>query len=404
MSRTPTIKLRPSDAHRWLVCRASPGYLYQVADQLPEVLEDYIQEGIVAHELAAKWLNGEEAETADIEMDTHVKGYVDYVKKARKGADKFLVEQSVKVFYNPSRKGYIDAAILSFNKQGHIVRLHIVDLKYGRGVSVQAEENPQLASYARSLLEQGGYLISPKASISITIYQPRVVGEAAERTWNPTLIEFFDFTGKIDIAAREIQADPFNQPFAPSEDTCQFCPAQAICQKRALWLLGELDQTKEQVLAPTLLNTEQVVELPEPASLTTEQLGRLLKAADVFQKWLSKCESHVLALMTQRGEQVQGFKIVASTPHRRWDNEDKARTFLLKHLDRGTVVSESILTPSKAEGLLKKLKNEKLMKQFSQLVVRPEGQPVLASSDDTRPEFRDIDVNAEFLNEDEAML
>lgn len=161
------MKLRPSNAKSWMTCTAQPSFLEQVADQLPPENTTFTGPGTEAHALAAKWLEtGVEPEFPSAEMHAAVKGYVELVRATMSEGDALCVEQRVNLSYpTTANGGTIDALIIGPN------RLTILDLKYGQGVSVEAEQNPQLAIYAMSALiglrESGLYELGEDTLISM---------------------------------------------------------------------------------------------------------------------------------------------------------------------------------------------------------------------------------------------
>lgn len=417
------LKLRPSDAHRWMVCRASPGYVVRNAHRIVERVQDYTEEGVVAHELGAAHLLGKPF-PSDIEPDmkSHLRAYGDFVRASGAGHKNvvMLVETPVNVFYYRGKKGYVDCALLHLNKNGRVHRVHVIDLKYGRGVSVEALRNPQLSSYAYGLIRDLAdvYEFDEDAEVVITIWQPRVQGEDTERTWETNLPTLSKFCAEIGATAQCIRANPFTQPFAPGDDTCTFCPAYEFCDARTRWLLGDLGETIEAEvidLTPTVL--EQPVaapapELPAPSSLTPSQLSRILRLKPLFTKWFSKVEEYVAADALQNDTPYEGFKIVATMPHRKWVSEEEAEKFLRAHLSLDVAAPRKLITPAQAEELL--LSRDKKVRQptldrLQALIYRPQGQPTLAPIEDKRQAWRDVDVSAEFpdgsiTEEDQSLL
>lgn len=388
------IKLRPSDAHRWLVCRASPAYVarLEAEGRLPKVEYAYTKEGQVAHELAAKLLTGQPADAAaDKDMLAHVQAYVAFVRKqaTRQSCSELLVEHRVEVYYAAERHGYVDAAVVCVDG----TELCIIDLKYGRGVSVKAERNPQLTIYTKSLVEQikALYPIDRKTKVHLTIWQPRVSGEKTERTWDTTVSDIYNGCDWIDAVAQDILARPTQQPFEPGEEQCQFCPAAPICEARARDLLGSTDEVLPAVVLDAPAAT--VLAPPSPETLTAEQLGRILVVADPLRKWLSRVEAHALAVM-ESGKAIPGQKLVRGQPGRRkWKDAAEAEKLLRGCMPRDQYMHEELVSPAQAETLLKeKRRNQKTWDRFAELVTRPEGGITIAPADDERPA---IDAAAE---------
>ncbi len=412
------LKLRPSDAHRWMVCTASPGYVVQNAHRIVEREQDYTQEGVVAHELGAAHLLGKPF-PYDIEPDmkVHLVAYGEFVRKAKgRGDVTMMVETAVKVFYYPGKKGYVDCALI-FVKGGKVTRIHIIDLKYGRGVSVEALRNPQLSSYAFGLIKdlEDVYQFTDKTEVAITIWQPRVQGEETERTWLLSMDELAAFCREIGATADAIRANPYRQRFAPGDDICTFCPAYEFCDARTRWLLGEVDISDDNVLAPALLDEElppEAIDLPPPSSLTPSQLSRIVQAAPLLKKWLDKTEKYMALSMLQHDQHYDGFKVVASRPHRKWRDEAEAEKFLRAHLGLEVAAPRSLITPAQALELMKareKGVRPATLAKVQALIFQPEGQPTIAPVADKRPEWRDVRLDEEFPDgsiseEDQSLL
>lgn len=382
----PEIKLRPSDAHRWLVCRASPGYLWQLRDQLPPQDFEYTKEGQRAHEMAELWLTTKcKRQSDDIEMATHVKGYVDYCetktrdfRKTHKSVGAF-VELEMPLYYNAKRKGISDYVLASDDL------LAVVDLKYGRGVSVQAKNNPQGLIYLRSAYEAmrkaRGSDWRPGICI-VVIYQPRVQGEEAVREWIITFEEMMRLTDGYASVAADILLDPFTQTFEPADKACQFCQAAGLCTHRTQHLLGDIDTSR--TIEPVVAK-----QLPAPSTLSPDQLSRILLAAEPIRAYLAQLEKFALAAIHDRKINIPGFKVVATQPHQKWADPEAARDFLALYLEPHQFLKPSEpITPAQARQLLKRLKVEGL----SELVTRPPGQPTLVTNDDKRPPYFDSAV------------
>lgn len=392
----PVVKLRPSDAHRWLVCRAAPGYCarLEAEGRLPKEEFDYTLEGIEAHKLAALALRGEPLpDGADPLMVQHVLDYAAYVRrqleKHRKHEPLLLVEESVVVFYSPSRRGYVDAAVVVLDGE-RVTHLYVTDLKYGRGVSVEAKRNPQLSIYVKSLLGwlREHFLVDKKTEVHVTIWQPRVQGEKVERSWPTDAGTIDNYCLWVEEVAKDIHARPFEQKFEPSDDACQFCPAAGLCDARARDLLGNADET----LAPIVLDVTrdppvEQIDPPDPTTLTPEQVARVLKAADPLRAWLKKVESYALAAMEQNLVKIPGQKLVRGRPgNRRWRDAAEAEKWLRRLFPRDVVTPPSVISPAQAEVLLKERKARQVTWDgFEKLVVRPEGNLALADEADERP-------------------
>ena len=100
------------------------------------------------------------------EMRDHVQTYLDYVRSI---PGELLVEQRLDLTpWVPEAFGTADAVILDDGI------CHIVDLKYGKGVRVDAEENTQLMLYALGAYHAYDAIYGPITKFVLHIAQPRL--------------------------------------------------------------------------------------------------------------------------------------------------------------------------------------------------------------------------------------
>lgn len=405
--------LRPSGSKTWSNCTASPSFIARLRSEgkLPE--EDpgdvYTDEGSLAHEWAEKVLLGEAkvTEIEDIEMRRHVKSYVDHVLSIKSKGYSLGVEEQFQLFYNKKAPlGTADAVLISPDSK----KIHIVDLKYGMGVSVQAKENTQIAIYARSAIEElkDMYEFDEQTLITLTIWQPRVIGEKALRRWVVRLNELLEFTESLDSTAQDIYAGK-NLKFHPEENVCRFCPAKSFCKAYAGHLLGELPLEVEND-DNTELSIPNRDTLIDPEVLTEDQLGKIIKFGPEIVKWINSVQAYVLQETLNGKLGKVGYKPVATHGNRKWANESEAEVFLRKLMNKKQVFEEKLISPTKAEKLLKARKTRSATwENFSALVVRPGGGHTLAPLEDKRPnaaitaeEFEDLEF--EFTEDDMSLL
>ena len=160
--------LSASSAHRWLTCTPSA----KLEDQFPDTESEAAAEGTLAHELAEmkvrnyfftkefgkRKLNNAVRKLSENklwkdEMQGYTDEYLDYIRNTAlslKSAPSVRIEQRVYfkeyTLADPNDEiegsGIADCILL----YGDTV--HVIDFKYGKGVPVSAEENPQLMLYA----------------------------------------------------------------------------------------------------------------------------------------------------------------------------------------------------------------------------------------------------------------
>ena len=169
--------LSASGAHRWLNC--TPSARYEL--EFEERTSDAAEEGSAAHALCEHKLKRKlkkrsqrpVSEWDDDEMEECTDDYVSFVleqfaaAKQRCNDPLILIEEHLDFScYVPEGFGTGDCVIIADDN------LHIIDFKYGRGVLVNAENNPQMKLYALGALSvyEGIYDID---TVSMTIFQPR---------------------------------------------------------------------------------------------------------------------------------------------------------------------------------------------------------------------------------------
>ncbi|MBA4541957.1 DUF2800 domain-containing protein [Thermoactinomyces daqus] len=214
--------LSASGAHRWLKCTPSARLEQNIKDET----SPYAQEGTRAHALAEHWLQYElglrlDAPQGEPEMMSYVKIYVDTVLDRITPDSMVMLERRLD-FSNwvPHGFGTGDAVIVNDR------RLEIVDLKYGKGVPVSAENNPQLRLYALGAVYEFG-LLYDFTVVRMTIVQPRLDIISTEELTTSELLEWGD---SIEPLAREAFAG--KGELNPG-DHCRFCKVRSTCEARS---------------------------------------------------------------------------------------------------------------------------------------------------------------------------
>lgn len=360
--------LSASGAYRWLNCPGSA----RLEDKFEDEPSVYAAEGTLAHEMAElkiiKYFTTDlrpsefkkritelkKNELYTAEMDRYTNEYRDYINDIYLSFESkpfFLAEQRVDFSsYVPGGFGTVDCTLV-----GDKV-IHIFDLKYGKGVPVTAENNPQGMLYALgTYLEQSA--IDEIEKVVIHIVQPRIKNTSSFEITSEKLLEWAESIKGIAQKAYE-----GSNEFHVGEH-CGFCKANGNCRKQAEEYMN--------------------IEVIDPALLTDEEIGEGLAKVKELSKWAKKFEDYAL-IRAQNGGNVKGWKLVAGRGGNRTFTDKAVAAQLLEEvgLDREEIFKTELISVTAAEKLLGE---ETLYKIAGNYIQKPEGKPTLATLDDKRP-------------------
>lgn len=359
--------LSPSGAHRWMRCPGSALAEAAAAD----VPSPYAEEGRLAHEFAelclrhgldAVDLPADDDLPADAgpswarypdEMREPVQQYLDLVRAAAVDGHLETEQRLVMSEWVEGGFGTADALIL---RDGEI---ELIDLKFGRGVRVEAAGNEQLMLYALGVLQTWGPLFRLEAFV-LTICQPRLDHTSS---WRVSVEELTAFGERVRAAATAaLRPDAARAP----GDHCRFCRVRATCRARA-----------EANLA-TAANDFRPL-----ADLSLAELAAILPRLDEIEAWAKDAREYVRT-QAEQGEAVPGFKLVAGRSLRRWrDEAAAAKALRAAGARQAEIYTRTLIGIPAAEKLLGGPK--KAAPALSGLIDKPEGKPTLVPDTDPRP-------------------
>ena len=363
-------KLGASNAHRWLHC---PGSV-KAEEGFKDKGSAFAAEGTAAHELSElalmherepqDWIGHPLVENSewivDEEMANFVQVYTDYCRAIAKGADETFIEQRVSYAdWVPDGFGTNDFGALFLKDK----RIKIADLKYGKGVQVDAENNPQAMLYGLGTYAEFSW-ISEFEWVDIAIIQPRL-DHISE--WSISVKDLLKWAEWVSQRAEIALSDDAER--VPGEKQCRFCKAKSTCPA--------LMKYTEDIIMAEFDNLED--DLPSPDTLSKDQLRRVLEHKDLIEGWLSSVET-VVRERLEDGQDFPGFKIVEGRSIRRWGDETEAEQKLIDILGE-KLHTKKIISPAQAEKALKKDQRAVL----EDLVVKPTGKPTLVPESDKRP-------------------
>ena len=380
--------LGPSSAHRWLSCTPSA----RLEEGLPDTGSSYATEGTLAHRLGELLLRAEyegadtTEELAEVQADPqyspammeHIEGYVAFVAeryadaKSRCPDPRLYVEQRIDVSeYVPDGFGTTDCVIIADGL------MDVIDLKYGAGIPVSAEDNPQMKIYALGCLLAFS-LFYEITAIRMTIYQPRLDSISAaviDRDKLEAWAEQF-------LKPRAALAYAGEGPFAPGELTCKWCKAGATCKARAEY---QLELAAKDFQDAALMDNDEIAEV-------LERLPGLLA-------WAKQVKDYAEDAAINHGERFPGFKVVEGRANRRYVNEGA----IARRLKKAGFATADIYKPKELLGItaMEKLVGaKKLAELVGGLIEKPAGSPTLVPVSDKRPELNTAAKAAEDFSDD----
>lgn len=233
--------------------------------------------------------------------------------------------------------------------------MHIIDHKYGLGVMVSADENPQIKLFSRVFLELLDDIYDINM-ISITIYKPRWQNIA---TFTISKEELFKLDYEVLKPTAEISfAEDGN--FMCGE-WCKFCKSKYECRARSElnFLLAQYDFN----LPPLLEDTEIA--------------GILLKADDLVL-WVNDIKEYALQQAIS-GKELYSWKLVEGRSNCKHTND----VAVVKAVeDTGFDPYENKMLTITA--IQKKLGKSKFDELLSGLIEKPQGKSTLVPENDKR--------------------
>ena len=362
--------LSPSAAHRWMNCPPSAC----LEREFPSSSSEVAAEGTAAHALCEHKLRKllklrskrPHSDFEDDEMDRCSDDYVSFVQEqmGEIPSPMVLVEQRLDLTrYVPEAFGTADCIIVGGD------RLHIVDFKYGMGVLVEAEHNPQMMLYALGALEllDGIYDIQ---KISVSIFQPRRENVC---TWSLPKEELLRWA-RDDLVEKARLAYAGEGEYCAGE-WCTFCRASVRCRARAE---EKLRLAKEEFKYPPLITDEEIEDV----------LGEIPELI----KWANAILAYATDAAVNHGKEWTGFKIVEGRSVRRYKDED---TVAREAESAGytDIFDKKLISLTQMEKLMGK-------KAFTDilggLIEKPPGKPTLVPLSDKRPAIHTGNVRSEF--------
>lgn len=379
-----------SAAHRWINCPGSVA----LSDQCPDPgSSSYADEGTVAHNLAELKLRHVLHEITDaqykkklakIQQDDYYNGEMDeatdfYVEAvleefaaAGEGAELMIEQRLDLTEWVPEGFGTSDAVIIG----GRMIQ--VIDLKYGKGIKVEAKNNPQFRLYGLGAVALFGDLYDFD-TVKTTVVQPRLDHVDSETVILKELLLW----GEKEVKPRAIMAME-GTDYMVAGDWCRFCPAKARCRKRAEYNL-ELAR----------------MEFQKPPLLSDEEIGEVLAKAEHLKKWAEEVNEYALA-EALAGKHFDGWKLVEGRSNRKYaDDIQVAEKLKAAGFDEAMLYQRKLYGITEMEKLVGK---KKLAATLGDLLIKPAGKPVLVPESDKREAINTTEAaKADFTTGDDEV-
>lgn len=355
--------LSASGSHRWLNC--SPSARLEL--EFENTSSEAAKEGTAAHALCEHKLKKAlkrrsrrpTSEYDSDEMEECTDAYVQFVMEQYMEAKEVcndpvvLIEQHLDFScYVPDGFGTGDCIIVSDDK------LHIIDFKYGLGVLVEAEENPQMKLYALGALEIYDSLYDIK-EVSMTIFQPRRENVS---TWTISTEELKEWA-ENELKPKAVLAYNGEGDYVPGE-WCTFCRASVRCRARA---------EEKMKLAQA--------EFKMPPLLTDAEIEEILSIIPDLTKWANEITTYATDAAVNHGKEWNGFKVVEGRSVRKYRDEDKVAETAKEHGYKD-IYRQSLITLTEMQKLMGKTEFEEIL---GDLIYKAPGKPTLVPVSDKRP-------------------
>lgn len=355
--------LSASGSHRWLNCTPSA----RLELEFENTGSEAAREGTAAHALCEHKLKRalrmrSKRPVSDFdsdEMEECTDAYVDFVMEQYAAAKQvckdpvILIEQRLDFScYVPDGFGTGDCLIISDD------RLHIIDFKYGMGILVEAENNPQMKLYALGALAIYDALYDIK-EVSMTIFQPRRENVS---TWTVTVANLKAWA-EDELKSRAKMAYDGEGEYLPGE-WCTFCRAAVRCRARA---------EEKMRLAQT--------EFRMPPLLTDAEIEDILTVLPDLTKWANEISAYALDAALNHGKEWNGFKVVEGRSVRKYRDEE-AVAEAAKDAGYKDIYRQSLIPLTEMQRLMGKDKFEEIL---GGLIYKAPGKPTLVPKSDKRP-------------------
>jgi hypothetical protein len=351
-------KLSASGSHRWVLCAGSVA----AEEGLKRSSSVYANEGTLAHTLAERIYFKKDYADLNVpdEMVDYVQMYINHLNCIF-AYDNLLLFMEKRVDYSHVAKGGFGTAdAIVINQHDGLTTLHVIDLKYGKGVKTEAFRNTQLILYALGALNTlKSYIEFPIDQIHLEIVQPRMNNFSK---WTISFDELKFWEGYLKAKAEA--ALQLNAPRTPSDEACQWCAAFSTC--------------------PAV--NQFVEELPlDKENLSEDEIKKILDNSKLIMKFLTKIEEDVYNTLSA-GKPFKGYKLIEGKGVRKLKEDAEEK------------IVEILGSEAYDNKLLGIIKLEKLLGKdlLNSLTYYSQNRPLLVKEDDKRAAIEREELNFDY--------
>lgn len=367
-------RFSPSSGKRYLSCPPS----LKLEEQFEDEQSPYAAEGTAGHAMAEYLINKHlkkrvKRPVSDYYSDELMEAVEDYtsygievIEKAKQDCDSPFVAVELRVSLDHRVEGCFGTADLVVVDSK---KVHIIDLKLGKGVMVDAEQNVQLMIYGLGVLDMLECLYDIE-TVELTIVQPRLEHLS---TWEISAEELKKWGAEVFEPGANMALA--GEGTYSAGDHCRFCKARFNCRERANEYL-KLAQ----------------MEFAEPPLLSDEEVAEVLAKADALKKWAEEIYTYAQNEAIVNHKEWPGYKLVLGRSNRKYtDEEDVAKA--ATEAGYTDIYKSTLIGITEMERLMGKKKFNEILGAY---VYKPDGKVTLVPDSDKREAINLSTAEADF--------
>ena len=203
--------------------------------------------------------------------------------------------------------------------------------------------------------------------IRMTIVQPRLDSISTEEVWVEELLYWADNV----VLPMASQASIGIGEWDLNDKVLRWSPVAAQLVPRAAKNFELIDK----------------FDLKEGVYLSPEEIAEILAQADEIKKWIADIEYYALS-QALKGEEIPGFKVVEGRSNRTITDKETAALILEANGYEDIYKPMELVAMGQLEKLVGKTHFAELL---GDLIVKPEGKPVLVPASDKRPAMNSLE-------------